>query len=66
MKDLKMNKNQINGSAKSVAGKVQEEAGILSGNKVQQAKGLSKQISGNAEKSLGDARELVKNAHIPH
>jgi len=61
-----MNKNQIKGSAKSFVGKVQEEVGILAGNKVQQAKGVNKQISGNAEKALGDAREAIKDAHNRH
>lgn len=55
-----MNKNQIKGFAKDVAGKVQEEAGKLVGNKEQQAKGLGKQISGKAEQAYGDAKEEIK------
>lgn len=55
-----MNKNQIKGAAKDVAGKVQEEAGKLVGSKEQQVKGLNKQIAGKAEKSFGDAKEAVK------
>jgi uncharacterized protein YjbJ (UPF0337 family) len=60
-----MNKNQAQGFAKNIAGKVQEEAGKLVGNKEQEAKGLQKQVSGKAEKHLGDikdAREAVKDA----
>jgi uncharacterized protein YjbJ (UPF0337 family) len=56
-----MNKNQIQGTAKDIAGKVQEEAGKLVGSKEQQAKGLNKQISGKAEKSYGDAKEHIKD-----
>ncbi|OIR02264.1 CsbD-like protein [mine drainage metagenome] len=55
-----MNKNQIKGAAKDVAGKVQEEAGKLVGSKEQQVKGLNKQIAGKAEKSFGDVKEAIK------
>ena len=57
-----MNKDQVKGIVKDVAGKVQEEAGKLAGSKEQQIKGLNKQISGKAEKTYGDAREVIKNA----
>lgn len=55
-----MNKNQIDGALKNVAGKVQEEVGKLVGSKEQQAKGLGKQISGKTEKTYGDAKETIK------
>lgn len=51
-----MNKDQVEGVAKNVVGKVQEEAGKLVGSKKQQVKGLSKQISGNVQESAGDAK----------
>ncbi len=57
-----MNKNQVKGAVKDIAGKVQEEAGKLTGSKEQQAKGLNKQISGKAEKAYGDAKEVIKGA----
>jgi uncharacterized protein YjbJ (UPF0337 family) len=50
-----MNKNQVKGALKDVAGKVQEEVGKLVG----------KQISGKAEKTYGDAKEVVKDANKP-
>jgi uncharacterized protein YjbJ (UPF0337 family) len=56
-----MNKDQVKGVAKGVAGKVQEQAGKLVGSKEQQVKGLSKQISGKVQKNLGDAEEAVEN-----
>jgi uncharacterized protein YjbJ (UPF0337 family) len=59
-----MNKNQVKGALKDVAGKVQKEVGKLFGSKEQQDKGLGKQISGNAEKSYGDAKEIVKDSNI--
>ena len=58
-----MNKDQVKGVAKDIAGKVQEKAGKLVGSKKQQIKGLGKQISGKAEKSYGDAKEVVKDAN---
>ena len=56
-----MNKDQVKGVAKDVAGKVQEQAGKLVGSKEQQIKGLSKQISGKAQKGVGDVKQAVKN-----
>ncbi|MBK6593125.1 MAG: CsbD family protein [Burkholderiales bacterium] len=53
-----MNKNQVNGIAKDIAGKVQEKVGDITGSTSQQAKGIQKQISGQAEEKLGDAKEL--------
>ena len=57
-----MNKDQVKGVAKDVAGKVQEKAGKLVGSKEQQIKGINKQISGKAEKNFGDAKEHIKDA----
>ncbi|MEO7727235.1 MAG: CsbD family protein, partial [Burkholderiales bacterium] len=45
-----MNKNQVKGTAKDIAGKVQEKAGKIVGSDSQQVKGLSKQISGKIQK----------------
>lgn len=61
-----MNKDQVKGVVKDIAGKVQEEAGKLVGSKEQQAKGLTKQISGKSEKIFGDAREAIKQAAKHH
>jgi len=58
-----MNKDQVKGVAKDIAGKVQEGAGKLVGNKEQQVKGLGKQIVGTAQKSYGDVKEAVKDAN---
>ena len=56
-----MNKDQVKGVAKDVAGKVQEKAGKLVGSKEQQVKGLSKQISGKVQKGVGDVKQAVEN-----
>lgn len=57
-----MNKDQVKGSVKEVAGKVQSKAGELVGNKEQQAKGLLKESEGKTQKSVGNAKEVVKDA----
>ena len=57
-----MNKDQAKGTLKDIAGKVQEQAGKLVGNKEQEAKGVHKQVTGKAQKHLGDVREVVKDA----
>ena len=54
-----MNRNQVKGAAKDVAGKVQEEVGKLTGNKTQQVKGLSKQVEGKLQKGAGDAQQAL-------
>lgn len=56
-----MNKDQVKGMAKDVAGKGQEQAGKLVGSKEQQVKGLSKQIVGKVQKGVGDVKQSVEN-----
>ena len=56
-----MNKNQVKGKTKDIAGKVQEQTGKLVGSKEQQVKGLSKQISGKIQKDVGDIEQSVKD-----
>ena len=58
-----MNKDQVKGVAKDIAGKIQEGAGKVMGSKKQQAKGLSKQVAGKAEKHFGDAKKAMKDAN---
>jgi uncharacterized protein YjbJ (UPF0337 family) len=56
-----MNKDQVKGTAKDVAGKVQEGAGKVMGDREQEAKGLAKQVEGKTQKKVGDAKENVKD-----
>mgnify|MGYP003511610427 FL=1 len=56
-----MNKDQVKGVAKDVAGKVQEKAGEVTGSREQQAKGISKQVEGKVQKNYGDAKEAAKD-----
>jgi uncharacterized protein YjbJ (UPF0337 family) len=55
-----MNKNQVEGTGKDIAGKVQEEVGKLIGSDQQQIKGLNKQIDGKVQKTVGDVEKIIK------
>ena len=57
-----MNKDQVQGTLKTVAGKVQEKTGQVIGNHEQQAKGLAKQVDGKTQTVVGDLKEAVKDA----
>jgi uncharacterized protein YjbJ (UPF0337 family) len=61
-KDVQMNKDQIKGAVKDVAGKVQQEAGSLVGSVQQQVKGAGLQAEGKAQKHIGDAEQVQKEA----
>jgi uncharacterized protein YjbJ (UPF0337 family) len=54
-----MNKNQIEGAVKDVAGKVQQTVGEVTGSKHQQIKGAAKQIEGKTQKAVGDVEHAV-------
>jgi uncharacterized protein YjbJ (UPF0337 family) len=56
-----MNENQIKGTAKDIAGKVQETAGEIVGSNKQQAKGLAKQVEGKAQKTAGDVQDVAED-----
>ena len=55
--ETEVNKDQVKGRAKQVAGKAQEKAGKLVKNRKQQVKGVAKQAAGKVQKSYGDARD---------
>lgn len=57
-----MNTDQIKGTLKEAAGKVQQKAGELIDSPEQQAKGIAKQVEGTAQKKLGDVKEVLKDA----
>jgi uncharacterized protein YjbJ (UPF0337 family) len=57
-----MNRNQVKGAAKDVAGKVQQKVGQLTGNKTQQAKGAAKQVAGKVQRGAGNVEEALDKA----
>jgi uncharacterized protein YjbJ (UPF0337 family) len=57
-----MNKDQVKGTVKDVAGQAQEKLGEVIGSNEQRAKGLVKQVEGQTQKNVGDAKEVLKDA----
>ena len=57
-----MNKDQVKGTVKEAAGKVQGKLGDLVGSNEQKAKGLVKEVVGKAQKKFGDAKENLSDA----
>jgi uncharacterized protein YjbJ (UPF0337 family) len=57
-----MNKDQVKGTVKDAAGKIQEKTGQMIGSADQQAKGIKKQVEGKTQKAVGDIEEVVKDA----
>lgn len=57
-----MNRDQVKGAAKDVAGKVQEKVGQVTGNTSQQVKGVSKQVEGKVQKGVGNLESAGKDA----
>ncbi len=55
-----MNRDQVKGSLKDAAGKVQRKAGEVTGSTTQQVKGAARQAEGKVQKAAGDVREAVK------
>ncbi len=51
-----MNRDQVKGRAKEVAGKVEKNVGRATGSAKTEAKGLVKEAVGKVQKNLGDAR----------
>jgi len=66
-KDLSnMNKDQVKGVAKLVAGKVQEQTGNLIGSSKQIVRGLTRQVAGKAQKGRGDVKKIIKDFNKAH
>jgi uncharacterized protein YjbJ (UPF0337 family) len=61
--ETNMNRNQVKGTVKDVAGKAQETLGKATGSVKQQAKGLAKQVEGKVQKGVGDAQETARDAN---
>ncbi len=55
-----MNKDQVKGSVKQAAGKVQQKTGEAVGSEKHQIKGAAKQVEGKIQKGVGDLKENHK------
>jgi uncharacterized protein YjbJ (UPF0337 family) len=56
-----MNRDQVKGRAKEVAGKIEKNAGRVAGSTKTEAKGLAKEAVGKVQKTVGDARNSRDN-----
>jgi uncharacterized protein YjbJ (UPF0337 family) len=57
-----MNKDQVKGAAKEVAGKTQKNIGKAIGSTEHEAKGMAREAEGKVQKNVGDAEETLKDA----
>jgi len=56
-----MNRDQVEGTAKDVAGKVQQKVGEATGSAEDQVKGVGKQIAGKVQKGVGNVEEAARD-----
>ena len=61
-----MNKEQVKGVAKIVAGKIEATAGELIDNPELVVKGVSKQVAGKKLKGRGDVKEIIEDYKKDH
>jgi uncharacterized protein YjbJ (UPF0337 family) len=61
--DMGINKDQVEGRAKEVVGKIQEDIGELTGNKTQQVKGAINKTVGAGQAKLGDVAERATDTN---
>ncbi len=57
-----MNKDNIKGKAKDIAGRAQRQVGEWTGDKESQAEGMGKQVEGKVQKAWGDLKDAGRRA----
>ena len=60
-----LNRDQVKGTAKAIAGKVQEKVGQVSGSTSQQVKGVVKQVEGKVQKGVGNVEQAAEKRTRP-
>lgn len=58
-----MNRDQVKGTAKDIAGKVQRKVGETTDDPAQQIKGAAKQVEGKVQKGAGDVEQAADKAN---
>ena len=58
-----MNRDQLEGTAKDIAGKVQRKVGEATDNTSQQIKGGAKQVEGKVQRKAGDVQNAADKAN---
>jgi uncharacterized protein YjbJ (UPF0337 family) len=61
--EIAMNRDQVKGTAKDIAGKIQRKVGEATGSTSQQVKGGAKQVEGKLQKGAGDVQQAAENAN---
>ena len=54
-----MDKDEIKGKTKDIAGRVQRQAGEWTGSEEQQAKGAAKQVEGKVQNAFGEVKDAA-------
>ncbi len=54
-----MNKDQKDGAAENIKGRVKQAAGIVTGNKDQESQGAAERASGAVKKAVGDLKHGI-------
>lgn len=57
-----MNKDQVKGKVKDMAGRVERQAGEWTGDSEAQVRGAAKQAEGKVQNAWGNAKEAVKES----
>lgn len=57
-----MNKDQVEGKVKDIAGRVERQAGEWTGDKEKQVQGAAKQAEGKVQNAWGDAKDAVEKS----
>ncbi len=57
-----MDKDEIKGKAKDVAGRVERQVGEWTGDKDAQAEGAGKQVEGKVQNAWGKTKDVVRDA----
>jgi uncharacterized protein YjbJ (UPF0337 family) len=56
-----MNRQQVRGVTNKVTGEIKEQVGKLTGDRSTTVGGQARQVKGELQKSVGDARETVRH-----
>jgi len=57
-----MNKDQVEGKVKDVAGRVERQAGEWTGNKEAEVRGAARQVEGKVQGAWGDVKDVGEKA----
>ena len=58
-----MDKDEVKGKGKDIAGRVQRQVGEWTGDEEQQAKGLGKQVEGKVQNAWGKVKDAARDTN---